>query len=80
MKNIGARVKFFREQLNMTQGQLAEAVNTDRSNISKIETGESPGSMPIFFRIAAALCVNVSELLEEPSKDSIPQLSDQETA
>ena len=69
MKNIGARIRNFREQRNMTQVQLSEAVNTDRSNISKIETGESPGSMPLFFRIAAALGVTVGELLDEAADE-----------
>ncbi len=63
MRNIGEKVKFYREQQNITQAQLAEEVDVDRSNISKIETGESSGSLPLLFRIADALGVTVAELL-----------------
>lgn len=65
MRDIGKQVKFYREQMNLTQQKLAEIVKTERSNISKIETGESPGSLPLFFRIAEALEVSAAELLDD---------------
>lgn len=64
VENLGRNIKFYREQKNLTQQQLAEMAETERSNISKIETGESPGSLPLFFRIADALGVSASELLD----------------
>lgn len=64
MENLGHNIKFYREKKNLTQQKLAEMVNTERSNISKIETGESPGSMSLFIRIAGALEVSAAKLFE----------------
>lgn len=68
MRNMGEQIKYWREARNLTQQQLAELVDTERSNIAKIETGQSPGSVPLLQKLAAALGVSVADLLdEEPS-------------
>jgi len=67
MRNIGERIKAIREQLNMTQAQLAEKVGVVRSHIAKIENNDTNGSLDVLQRLATALGVPVAKLLEEES-------------
>ena len=48
-----------RKEAGMTQSQLAERVNTSKSYISRLEHGETVPSAALFFRIIAALGLEV---------------------
>ncbi|UJH66294.1 helix-turn-helix domain-containing protein [Allomuricauda sp. SCSIO 65647] len=51
-----------RELLNLTQGQVAEALETDQSVISKIERGTVYGRyFVLYLRLLAQKGINVSE-------------------
>ena len=65
MVNIGNRIKFIREQQGITQEGLAERIGLDRSQISKIETNISCGSITTLTKIANALDLNISDLLQD---------------
>lgn len=63
------KIKKFRLSKNLTQKQLANSINISQSYLSKLEknipsavTGVSLG---IIFKLAAALDVNVSSIIEE---------------
>lgn len=59
------RIKFIRNKKGMTQEELANEVGVDRSLISKLETGESEGSLSTLRKIAEVLEVALAELLGE---------------
>ena len=79
-KEIGARIKQRREELNWSQDELARRCGyAGRSSINKIEKGANAMSMDIVQKIAAALDVKVSWLFgfeEETTGDQIRALID----
>ncbi len=62
-KAIGARIKYYRNQRNITQAQLAEKSRVEPSNISHIERGATKVSLPTLFKIANALEVSLDDLV-----------------
>ena len=61
---IGERIKKLREIRGMTQEDLARAAGyTDRTSISKIESGKADPKQRSLVRLAAALNVRPSDLL-----------------
>ncbi len=60
---IGSKIKSYRIKQGITQGQLAEKVDLDVSTICKIEKSKSKPSLDSLTRLAKALNVPVSELL-----------------
>ena len=40
--NIGGRIKYLREQIDMSQKQLSERANINTSVMNRIESGERP--------------------------------------
>lgn len=64
LRNVGARVRQCREQRNWTQEILAERADLDRSYIAGIEAGLRNPSIKAVARIARALNLTVSELLQ----------------
>lgn len=71
MNLFGARVKMFRENLNLTQDELAKRLGySSGSSIAKIETGALPVPAKKVTSYAKALGVTVPELLG--SEDATP--------
>ena len=52
-----------REELGLTQQDLADAVGATRNTISRYETGQSEMGLLVFSAISKALCVSTSFLL-----------------
>jgi transcriptional regulator with XRE-family HTH domain len=67
---LGEKIKSLRENKGLTQSQLAEMVEVDDSLICKIEKGHTPGSLSTLQKLAKALGVTVSKLLDAQSKVS----------
>ncbi|MDI6710424.1 MAG: helix-turn-helix transcriptional regulator [Bacillota bacterium] len=63
--SLGLKIKAIRESRGLTQAQLARMVQTDTSLICKIEKGCTASSLQTLRKIAAALDVKVSELIDE---------------
>ena len=61
---LAARLKRLRTQLNMTQEQLAELVDIDRSHISAIELGNVGVSFDVVFRLCEVLDISPKELFD----------------
>ena len=57
--HVGARIRIRRQQLGMTQAQLAEAVGVSWQQISKDEKGNNRTSPSLLVRISLALDVPV---------------------
>ena len=59
------KMREIREAKNLTQQEVAEIAGVHNSLISRLENGETAGSVKTLRKIAAALGVTVGELLED---------------
>lgn len=62
-KLIGKRIKFYRNQMHLSQMELAERTNLSVPYISYIETGKKKISLPVLLNIAKALHTTPNHLL-----------------
>ena len=60
---IGQRIKFFREDVGLTQHQLAELAGISREAIGNYENGRRVPPVDIAQRIATALKMSVDDLI-----------------
>lgn len=65
MRDIGANIRRARVRRHLTQDDLAQAVHTTRQTISNYETGRSRPDVETLQRLADALGVELTELLDE---------------
>lgn len=66
-KSLGRNLTFFRKLEGLTQQQMADRLNINRTTYTKYETGDSEPSIEILKRIADVLDVNVSLLVSDES-------------
>jgi ribosome-binding protein aMBF1 (putative translation factor) len=62
-RDVGERIRRTREERGMSQEQLAQRSNLDRSYVSQIENGHKSMSLRSLAAIAGALAVEPHELL-----------------
>lgn len=62
--NLGEKLRQYRQDRNMTQPQLAEAMGIEQSYLSKLENGKSLPSNDVLNRILDVFAVDVGELLD----------------
>lgn len=62
-RNLGHRIGKFRNDADLSQEQLADAVDLSREYINKIETGNGRPTLDVIINIANALHVSVDDLL-----------------
>ena len=71
MRDIGANIRRARVRRKLTQDDLAQTVHTTRQTISNYETGRSRPDVETLQRLADALSVELTELLDgAPSADA----------
>lgn len=63
-RKLGRRIRRFRKDLNISQEKLAELVGVHRTYIGAIERAEESVSVDNLAKIAKALKVKPSELLD----------------
>ena len=63
-EKFGLNVAYYRKRKKLTQLQLAELVNIDRSHISAIELGNVGVSFDVIFKLCEVLCVSPKELFD----------------
>lgn len=63
-EKLGLNIVFFRKRERMTQLDLAELADIDRSHISAIELGNVGISMDVIFKICDALKITPKELFD----------------
>lgn len=63
-EKFGLNVVYFRKREQLTQLQLAELVDIDRSHISAIELGNVGVSMDVIFKMCEVLKVTPKELFD----------------
>lgn len=56
------RIRVYRLQANLSQGEVAQAVGTTRSAVSAWEVGKSCPTLPVLFRLAKELHTFVEAL------------------
>lgn len=67
--NLGKRIKNIREEKNLTQQQIAEALGISVHTISKYEQGQREPSLDVMGKIADILEVELFELMVD--KDEV---------
>lgn len=63
-EKFGLNVVYYRKRERLTQLQLAELVNIDRSHISAIELGNVGVSMDVIFKLCEVLKITPKELFD----------------
>lgn len=63
MTHIGTRIGDKRREKGLTQAQLAEKVQMDRTYLAKVEKGKHVPSIALMERIAVALDCSLKDLL-----------------
>lgn len=67
IKNLGAKIMYYRKIRGLTQEQLAERVGITSKYLSRIETGNYPNSVSLttLMLIADKLNIHISELVKD---------------
>ncbi len=65
LKNFGAKVRYYRNLLGLSQEKFAEKANVHRTYIGTVERGETNITLVNVYKLAAALEVSVMKLIEE---------------
>lgn len=70
-KSLGLNIAYYRKAHNLSQSQLAEAINISRTHMSRIETADCAVSLDVVFDICDALNVSPQKLFDfrETSSD-----------
>lgn len=68
---LGIRIKNKRLENNMTQEQLAEAVDISAVYVGQIERGDRHMTIDTLVKIANVLQVSIEELLKDSTKENI---------
>lgn len=63
-EQFGLNVVYYRKKRRLTQLQLAELAEVDRSHISAIELGNVGVSMDVIFRLSEVLEIQPKDLFE----------------
>lgn len=69
-KEVAERLRHYREACALSQKQVADALNIERSTYTKYETGDSEPNLNMIVRIAAIYNVSPIELLPMESAES----------
>lgn len=63
-ESLGLNIGYYRKKNKLTQMQLAELVEIDRSHISAIELGNIGSSLDVIFRICEVLKISPKDLFD----------------
>lgn len=71
MKRSGAYIQKLRIQNGYTQGQMAKALNMDRSYLSRIESGVKGCSVDLFIQLSEFFHVSIDSLILGMERDNV---------
>ena len=63
-KQLGARIRYLRQQKNWSMADLAQEAEINRNNLCDLERGARNPTVNVLNRIAKALDINLSTLFE----------------
>ncbi len=63
-KNLGLNIAFYRKKQGLTQLQLAEKLDIDRSHMSAIELATVGVSLDVIFKLCTVLDIEPKELFD----------------
>ena len=63
-EKFGLNIVYYRKRKRLTQQQLAELVDVDRSHISAIELGKVGVSLDVIFKLSETLEITPKELFD----------------
>ncbi len=63
-RNLGLNIAYYRKKRNLTQMQLAELLDIDRSHLSAIELANVGVSLDVIFKICKTLSITPKELFD----------------
>jgi len=66
LKKLGLRIKELRKVKNITQGELAHAIDKDQQSIQRLEAGKVNPSFIYLKQIAKGLDISLSEIFDIP--------------
>ena len=69
--SLGRNLLYYRKLAGLTQQQMAEALNINRTTYTKYETGDSEPSVEMMRYISALLHVDIGVLLSEETSDKV---------
>ena len=64
LKHLGVNIKFYRQKLNLTQEQVAEKIDAERSYITALECGNKSPSIYFLYELSKALNVSLKDLMD----------------
>lgn len=64
LKNLGKRIASLRIEKGFTQNELADLIDIERSNIARIEAGNTNPTYLTLSKISIALSISVSDLVD----------------
>ena len=76
-KRLGTRIREERKKLNLTQAQLAEAIEISDTYMGSIERGERSLTLDTLVRLVSRLGVTVDYLLADSVPDSDSNIMEQ---
>lgn len=62
--SIGKKIKSIRESKGLTQQNLADLCDFEKSNVSRIESGRTNITIKNLYKISQALGVKISDLVD----------------
>lgn len=63
LKILGRKIAYFRNMKGFTQNELADLVDIERSNLARLEAGNTNPTYLTLLKISKALDISVSELV-----------------
>ena len=69
-KILGNRIRKLREERKISQQNLAEMCNVEKTNMARIEAGRTNPTLLTMYKISSALKVSLAELVDFDSKMS----------
>ncbi len=63
-RRIGSRIRHRRDQVHISQEELADAAEMTPTYLSQIENGKRNPSLEALFRIATALAIDLADLIK----------------
>jgi transcriptional regulator with XRE-family HTH domain len=76
LKNLGPKIRYYREQRGYTQEQLAEKLGITKGYISRVENNKERPNLEFLANVADALGVHVKDLFDDDTPPTPPELKE----